>query len=49
MNFRYLYISLVISFSYMLFLFLGHESERINGLVESAYIEHIVIEDRNPP
>ena len=49
MNFRYLYIVLVIAFAYMLFLSWGQDSERKKELVEAAYIEKIQIEPENPP
>ena len=49
MNFRYLYIALVIAFAYMLFLSWGQDSERKKELVEAAYIEKIEITEENPP
>jgi len=49
MNFRYLYIALVIAFAYMLFLSWGQDSERKKELVEAAYIEQIEIDEENPP
>jgi YidC/Oxa1 family membrane protein insertase len=49
MNFRYLYIALVLAFSYMLFLSWGQDSERKKELVEAAYIEQIEIVKENPP
>ena len=49
MNFRYLYIALVIAFAYMLFLSWGQDSERKKELVEAAYIEKIEINEENPP
>ena len=48
MNFRYLYIALVIAFAYMLFLSWGQDSERKKELVEAAYIEQIEIDEENP-
>ena len=41
MNFRYLYIALVMAFAYMLFLSWGQDSERKKELVEAAFIERI--------
>ena len=49
MNFRYLYIALVVAFAYMLFLSWGQDSERKKELVEAAYIEKIEITEENPP
>jgi hypothetical protein len=49
MNFRYLYIALVIAFAYMLFLSWGQDSERKKELVEAAFIERIEVATDNPP
>ena len=49
MNFRYLYIALVIAFAYMLFLSWGQDSERKKELVEAAFIERIEVATVNPP
>ena len=39
MNFRYLYIALVVAFAYMLFLSWGQDSERKKELVQAAEVE----------
>jgi YidC/Oxa1 family membrane protein insertase len=49
MNFRYLYIGLVIAFAYMLFLSWGQDSERKKGLAEAGVIEQMEIDKENPP
>ena len=49
MNFRYLYIALVLAFAYMLFLSWGQDSERKKELVEASYIERIEVDAVNPP
>ncbi len=49
MNFRYLYIALVMAFAYMLFLSWGQDSERKKELVEAAFIERIDVATDNPP
>ena len=49
MNFRYLYIALVVAFAYMLFLSWGQDSERKKELVEATYIERIEVDSVVPP
>ena len=49
MNFRYLYIALVLVFAYMLFLSWGQDSERKKELVEAAFIERIEVDTQSPP
>ncbi|MDA9154371.1 membrane protein insertase YidC [Gammaproteobacteria bacterium] len=49
MNFRYLYIALVLVFAYMLFLSWGQDSERKKELVEAAFIERIEADTQSPP
>ena len=49
MNFRYLYIALVIAFAYMLFLSWGQDSERKKGLDEATYKQKIQMNKESAP
>ena len=49
MNFRYLYIALVIAFAYMLFYSWGQDSERKKVLGEATYQQSIEGKEENPP